>query len=277
MSAVPPKPNALSQIFERPKPLIGTIHCLPFPGSPQYKGEDLEIAINHAVEEAVAYEEGGMDGIILENSGDYPFLAPGDVGFETVATMTAVACAVRDAIDIPVGVIINWNAAMPALAVAKASGAAFIRVNEWVNAYVSNSGIIEGDSGNILRYRNIIGAENVKILADVNVKHGAHALVADRSISDQAWDAEYYDADVIIVTGTKTGSTAPIEKIKAVRAGTSLPLITGSGLSVDNADDIIPLVDGAIVGTSLKEKGVWWGRVEVERVKRLVDAVSKFR
>lgn len=58
MSAVPPKPNALSQIFERPKPLIGTIHCLPFPGSPQYKGEDLEIAINHAVEEAVVHEEG---------------------------------------------------------------------------------------------------------------------------------------------------------------------------------------------------------------------------
>ncbi|HOK70193.1 MAG TPA: BtpA/SgcQ family protein, partial [Bacillota bacterium] len=231
----------------------------------------------HAVEEALAYEEGGIDGIILENSGDYPFLAPGDVGFETVATMTAVACAVRDAIEIPFGVILNWNAAIPAMAVAKASGAAFIRVNEWVNAYVSNSGIIEGDSGNILRYRKNIGAENVKILADVNVKHGAHALVADRSISDQAWDAEYYDADVIIVTGTKTGSAAPLEKIEAVRAGTSLPVITGSGLCVENAEDIMPLVDGAIVGTSLKENGVWWGRVQVDRVKELVDKVSKFR
>lgn len=129
--------------------------------------------------------------------------------------MTAVACAVRDAIDIPFGVIINWNVharlgSSQSFRVQRSSG-----VNEWVNAHVSNSGIIEGDSGNILRYRNIIGAENVKILADVNVKHGAHALVADRSISDQAWDAEYYDADVIIVTGTKIGSTARIEKIKA--------------------------------------------------------------
>lgn len=277
MSAVPPKPNALKEIFERPKPLIGTIHCLPFPGSPHYKGEDLAVVINHSIEEALAYEKGGIDGIILENSGDYPFLAPDDIGYETVATMTAVACAVRDVITIPFGVIVNWNAAIPAMAVAKASGADFIRVNEWVNAYVSNSGIIEGDSGNILRYRNNIGADDVKILADVNVKHGSHALVADRSISDQAWDAEYYDADVIIVTGTKTGSSAPLEKIKAVRAGTSLPVITGSGLCAENADDIMPLVDGAIVGTSLKENDAWWGRVEVDRVKELVDKVNKFR
>ncbi len=90
-------------------------------------------------------------------------------------------------------------------------------------------------------------------------------------------DAEYYDADVIIVTGTKTGSAAPLEKIEAVRAGTSLPVITGSGLCVENAEDIMPLVDGAIVGTSLKENGVWWGRVQVDRVKELVDKVSKFR
>lgn len=277
MSAIPEKPNALAQMFKRPKPLIGTIHCLPFPGSPQYKNEDPAIAVKHAVEEALAYEKGGIDGIILENSGDYPFLAPADMGYETVAAMTVVACAVREAIKIPFGVILNWNAAIPAMAVAKATGAAFVRVNEWVNAYVSNSGIIEGDSGNILRYRKNIGAENVKILADVNVKHGSHALVADRSVSEQAWDAEYYDADVIIVTGSKTGSAAPIEKIKAVREGTCLPILTGSGLCVENADEIMALVDGAIVGSSLKDNGVWWGRVDVDRVRALVSKVDKLR
>jgi uncharacterized protein len=35
--------------------------------------------------------------------------------------------------------------------------------------------------------------------------------------------------------------------------------------------------DGAIVGTSVKENGAWWGRVSVDRVRALVREVSKLR
>lgn len=274
---VPKNNNKLLKIFDRNKPLIGTIHCLPFPGSPRYNNEDVSKIISHAVVEAKKYEAGGMDGIIVENGWDIPFLKAEDIGYETVATMTAVANAVIKAVKIPLGIIINWNAAIASLAVAKITGAHFIRVNQWVNAYIANSGYIEGESGKVLRYRSNIGANNVKIFADVHVKHGAHAIVADRSLQEQAHDAEYFDADVLIATGSCTGNATSIDEIKEIKEGTTLPVLIGSGLSIENAQTLMGIADGAIIGSSVKKDGVWWNDVEVEQVKALVAEVNKLR
>ncbi len=233
--------------------------------------------VRHAVEEARSYAEGGMDGIIVENSWDLPFLRPEDIWHETVATMSVVADSVRQATSLPIGINVLANAGEAAIAVAKASGASFIRVNQWVNAYVSNEGIVQGDSAKILRYRSTLKAEDVAIFADVHVKHGAHAIVADRTVEEQARDVEFFDADVAIATGNHTGDATPIGEIENIRSGTHLPLLIGSGLSVENAFDLLAKADGAIVGTSLKENGSWWGRVSVDRARALVREVSKLR
>lgn len=277
MTKLPKKPNALEELFKRPKPLIGTIHCLAFPGAPRYENQPIDEIVRHAVEEAIAYEKGGIDGVIVENAWDIPFSRPDDIGYETVATMSVVAEAVRQAVDLPIGINLLANAAVPSLAVAKATQAAFIRVNQWVNGYVANEGFIQGESAKAMRYRSFLRAQNVKIFADVHVKHGAHAIVADRPVSEQASDAEFFDADVTIATGHRTGDATPVEEIEAVRAGTYLPVIIGSGLAVDNAERLMRVADGAIVGSSLKEGGVWWGRVNVDRVKALVEVVERVR
>lgn len=277
MTKLPKKPNALEELFKRPKPLIGTIHCLAFPGAPRYENQPIDEIVRHAVEEAIAYEKGGIDGVIVENAWDIPFSRPDDIGYETVATMSVVAEAVRQAVDLPIGINLLANAAVPSLAVAKATQAAFIRVNQWVNGYVANEGFIQGESAKAMRYRSFLRAQNVKIFADVHVKHGAHAIVADRPVSEQASDAEFFDADVTIATGHRTGDATPVEEIEAVRAGTYLPVIIGSGLAVDNAERLMRVADGAIVGSSLKEGGVWWGRVDVDRVKALVEVVERVR
>lgn len=277
MSMLPLKPSALQDLFERPKPLIGTIHCLAFPGAPRYENSSLASIIEHAVREGQAYEQGGMDGLIVENAWDLPFLRPQDIGYETVATMSVVANAVREATSIPIGINLLANAGLAALAVAKATQASFIRVNQWVNAYVSNEGFLQGDSARILRYRSHIDAREVRIFADVHVKHGSHSIVADRPVEEQARDVEFFDADIAIATGSHTGDATPLEEIQAVRAGTHLPVIIGSGLTSANAPKLMAAADGAIVGTSLKEGGVWWGTVDVERVKELVAAVDEVR
>ena len=149
--------------------------------------------------------------------------------------------------------------------------------NQWVNAYVSNEGIVQGDGAKILRYRSMLQARDIAIFADVHVKHGAHAIVADRPVEEQARDVEFFDADVAIATGNHTGDATPIEEIENIRRGTSLPVIIGSGLSVGNAFDLMGKADGAIVGSSLKENGEWWGRVSVNRVRALVREVSRLR
>jgi uncharacterized protein len=277
MAMLPKKVNALTKLFTSAKPLIGTIHCLAFPGSPRYRGESMKSIIQHAVEEARAYDEGGMNGIIVENAWDLPFLRPEDIWYETVATMSVVADSVREATSVPIGINVLANAGEAAIAVAKASRASFIRVNQWVNAYVSNEGIVQGNSARILRYRSMLQAQDVAIFADVHVKHGAHAIVADRPVEEQARDVEFFDADVAIATGNHTGDATPIEEIENIRGGTHLPVLVGSGLSVGNAFDLMEKADGAIVGTSLKENGEWWGRVSVDRVNALVREVSKLR
>ena len=83
--------------------------------------------------------------------------------------------------------------------------------------------------------------------------------------------------DVAIATGNHTGDATPIEEIENIRRGTYLPVLVGSGLSVGNAFDLMEKADGAIVGTSLKENGAWWGRVSVDRVRALVREVSRLR
>ncbi|MDB5524092.1 MAG: BtpA family rane complex biosis protein [Rhizobium sp.] len=271
------RPSPLDAIFGIRKPLIGDIHLPPLPGTPRYRGEPMTSIIDRALADADAFIRGGMDGIILENHGDIPFLKPSEIGPEIIAAMAAIAGRVADAVDAPFGINLLANGAIGALAIAKASGARFIRVNQWVNAYVSNEGLIEGESARALRYRKQIDALDVAIFADVHVKHGSHAIVDDRSVSEQAGDVEFYDADVAIATGNRTGEAVPETEIAAVRAGTGLPIIAGSGITPANARAILNSLDGAIVGSSLKTDGVWWNPVAIDRVQALVEQMKPLR
>ena len=264
-------PNAIERIFGPGRPLIGNIHVLPLPGTPRYKGEPISEIVGRAVQDALAYRDGGMDGVIVENHGDIPFLRPSDIGPEIIASMTAVALAVTNAVALPVGVNMLANHPIGALAVAYASGARFVRVNQYANAYVANEGLLDGEAGRVLRYRRQIGAESVAIFADVHVKHGGHAIIGDRSVAEQARDVEFFDADVAIATGNRTGDSIPDEEIAAIRAGTRLPVIGGSGLTAENAAAILPWLDGAIVGSSLKVGGHWTGSVDRPKVEALVQ------
>lgn len=267
--------DALARIFGPGRPLIGNLHVAPLPGTPRYKGASMSEIVDRAIRDALAYRDGGMDGVIVENHGDVPFLRPDEIGPEIIAAMTAVALAVAAETGLPMGVNLLANHAVGALAIACASGARFVRVNQWANAYVANEGLLDGDAARALRYRRQIGADDVAIFADVHVKHGGHAIIADRSISEQARDVEFFDADVAIATGNRTGDSIPEAEVMAIRQGTTLPIIGGSGLTPENAAMILPWLDGAIVGSSLKVGGHWSGAVERSQVEALVEAARK--
>jgi len=166
------------------------------------------------------------------------------------------------------------NAPIPAIAVATAAGADFIRVNQWANAYVANEGFVEGRAGAALRYRSALRSERVKVFADSHVKHGSHAIVADRSVTELTRDLAFFDADAVIATGQRTGNSATLAEIDEVGAATSLPLLVGSGVTPDNVARILGRVDGVIVASSLKRGGDWWNEVEVDRVRAFVGAAG---
>lgn len=274
---MPPKPNALRDLFTVAKPVIGVIHLRALPGAPRYESTPVQEIYTDAVRDATALAAGGVDGLMIENASDMPFCRPDDIGAETVAAMTAACMEIREAVDIPFGITCVANGVMPGLAIAKACGARWVRANQWVNAYVANEGLLNGPAPRALRYRAAIGAADVKILADVHVKFGAHAITADRGIAEQATDAEWFDADVLIASGTRTGSPTRPSEVDEVRAGTHLPVIVGSGLDPDQVRSLFEVADGAIVGQWLKVDGKWWNPVDRGRVETMMSAVQKAR
>ena len=216
---LPPKPDALVDLFPVRKPIIGVIHLDPLPGAPRYDGRPVREIYAAAARDARTLADGGVDGIIVENGGDMPFARPENIGPETVAALTAACLEVRAAVDTPLGITCVANGVIPALAIAKAIGAGWVRANQWVNAYVANEGFLNGPAPAAMRYRAAIGASDVRVFADVHVKFGAHAITADRSISEQATDAEWFDADVLIATGARTGSPTQPREVEDVRGG----------------------------------------------------------
>lgn len=278
MSARPvarPRPHALEVLFGKRCVVIGVIHARPLPGAPDYDGQPVEELYAAALEDGRRYAAGGVDGLIVENHGDIPFLKPNAIGPETASAMAVMADRVRREVGLPVGINVLANGALTALAVAKAAGAGFIRVNQWANAYVANEGIVEGPAAAATRYRAWLQARELKIFADVHVKHGAHAIVADRSLAELTRDVEFFDADVVIATGQRTGDAAVLDEIRAIQEATTLPVVVGSGVTAANVGDILSVADGVIVASSLKRDGVWWHEVEPDRVAAFMAEVRR--
>jgi membrane complex biogenesis BtpA family protein len=265
--------DSIEQVFGRARGVvIGVVHCPAFPGSPRYEGRSSEALFEAALADASAYAGGGVDGLIIENHGDVPFAKPEDIGHETSAFMAVAADRIARETGLPIGINVLANAAIPALAIAAASRAAFVRVNQWANAYVANEGLIEGAAARALRYRSQLRAEGIRIFADAHVKHGAHAIVADRSLEELVRDVEFFDADAIIATGQRTGDAASSDYLRQIRAATRLPLLVGSGCTEQNVAEILSIVDAVIVASSLKVGGVWWNPVDEAKVTQFMRA-----
>lgn len=267
--------DALRAIFGRTKVVIGVVHLAPLPGSPRHEGGSIEAIYERGLADAAAYLAGGCDGVIVENHGDIPFSKPGDIGPETPAYMAVVSDRIRRTLGKPIGINILANAAIPALATASAAGAAFVRVNQWANAYVANEGILEGEAARAMRYRASLRANGIRIFADAHVKHGAHAIVADRPVEEQVRDLAFFDADAIIATGQRTGHSADLDYIRMIKSASHLPTLVGSGVTPDNVNDILGIVDGVIVASSLKHDGVWWNAVDPARVTAFVGGIRR--
>ncbi|MCY0386602.1 BtpA/SgcQ family protein [Robbsia sp. Bb-Pol-6] len=271
------KPNVIATLFGRRKAVIGMLHCLPLPGSARYDGQTMEAIIAFSCNEARLLVEGGVDGLIVENHGDIPFSKPDSIGPETVAAMTMVTAAVKNTVKCPVGINVLANGAIQALAIAKAASASFIRVNQWANAYVANEGIVEGPAAQATRYRSWLHARDIKIFADVHVKHGAHAITGDRSVAELARDVEFFDADAAVATGQRTGDAARLDELEAIGSGTSLPVVVGSGVTPENVGDMFSIADAVIVASYLKTDGLWWNDVDPARLQAFMAAANHAR
>ena len=254
------------------KGLIGVVHLQPLPGSPRYHGSMKKVC-NAAVADAKAYEEGGAQGLMIENFGDLPFTR-GVVAPETVAAMAVVAESIRAmGVELPFGFNVLRNDAASALALAAACGGAFVRINIHTGAVEADQGIIQGEAYSTLRKRAVLCPE-VAVWADVLVKHAVP--IGDLGIEETARDTFHRGlADALIVSGVATGAATEVDDLRRVKgACPDAPLLVGSGARVDNARELLEYADGLIVASSLKVDGVLANPVDVKRVQELRKAMG---
>lgn len=255
-------------LFSHERPIIGMVHLLPLPETPAYGGS-IDAIYERALADATTLDKAGVDGLIVENFGDVPYWI-GEPTAVQLALMAAITSAVRRAVNLPLGVNVQFNAWQAEIAIAHACRAQFIRAEVFVDTVLMAQGMVQPCAAQIARYRKALGAGEVQIWADIQTKYTRNIL--PQPIEQSAQDAEEAGADALIVTGAATGKATPLDVVAQVKAVSKLPVLVGSGTTQTNVREVLAVADGAIVGSSLKEGGVVTNAVSVERTRAFMQA-----
>lgn len=262
----------LKKIFKTSNPIVGVIHLLPLPTSPRWGGS-LQAVIDRAEQEAAALASGGVDGIIVENFFDAPFVKT-SVDPAVVSAMSLVVQRLKHLVTLPIGINVLRNDALSAMAIASCVQAQFIRVNVLTGVMATDQGLIEGQAHELLRYRRELGSE-VSILADVLVKH-ARPLGSPNLTTAVQETIERGLADAVILSGWATGSPPTLEDLElASAAANGTPVFIGSGATWENIPKLIQAADGVIVSSSLKRRGRIEQPIDPIRVSQFVESMRR--
>jgi membrane complex biogenesis BtpA family protein len=253
------------------KVVIGMVHLLPLPGTPFYQEGTMEQALEKAMADATALYHGGADGCLVQTV-DRVYPAADEADYARVAAMATIVKAVSDATgpEFQVGVQIMVNALKASAAVAKVCGGSFLRCTALVGATLSAAGMVEANAHDFLTYRTRIGAQQIKLIAEVNSMH--FRWLGEKPTADIARMAARAGAAAVEVAHADEATNARLVRdIK--QAMPHLPVILGGHTTHENVARRLAEADGVFVGSCLKADR-WDGRVDVERVRAYVDIVA---
>jgi membrane complex biogenesis BtpA family protein len=228
------------------KVVIGMVHLLPLPGTPFYQEGSMEQTLQNAVADATALYDGGADGCLIQTV-DRVYPAADEADYARVAAMATITKAVADATGpgFQIGVQIMVNALKASVAVAKVCDGSFLRCTALVGATVSAAGMIEANPHDFLTYRARIGAQQVKLIAEVNSRH--FRWLGDMSTADIARMAARTGADAVEVAHADEQINARlVREIK--QAMPHLPVILGGHTTHDNVVRRMAEAVGVLVG-----------------------------
>ena len=269
--------NDLGELFAKPKPVIGMVHLPPLPGSVGYTGYGMQEIIDFAINDAQTLVKGGVDGVIVENMWDLPFAVGTDVSPEQLCAQTVAAAEVVKTVDIPVGINLVHNGGRACLGIAIASGADFIRVCLLTGAQVWDTGEFDhGCARELLTTRKLAQAEHIKLFCDVDKKHSVRFPGIDLATHIE-W-TDFYGADALIISGRMTGDAPSLDKVQLAKdLSNGRPVLMGSGMTPENVAEFFQVADGCIVGFGMKDKGHPDRPVNLDIVKRFMEAAETTR
>ena len=273
--------SQLDKIFKIKKPVIGMLHLGYLEGE-NFKG--IEFVIEKALTDIKALQEGDIDGILIENWKEF---SVGEfVSGQTAKNFKEVVQKLSKVIKIPFGINVLNNDYKVAFSTAKLAGAYFIDMDVFVDKvksnFVNNTNamerpfVIDPQPDEIWAYAKSIGAENIPLFVFVQPKHYI-MLEPDKTIEESTKQAIKNGAAAVLVTKA-TGFAPTVDLIKRVKqvAG-DIPVGIGSGFSVENAKEFLPVIDFAVVGTALKIGGETDNPVDTSKVSALMSVVKNAR
>ncbi|XP_049829809.1 uncharacterized protein F13E9.13, mitochondrial isoform X1 [Schistocerca gregaria] len=268
------------RLFNQKCNVIGMIHVGALPGTvqirtPNYRGSVSEITEN-ACKDAEIYMKCEVDGVLIENMHDVPYVQPRDMEPETVSLLSCISMQIRNILPptIQCGVQVLAGGNKEAIAISLAAGLQFVRAEGFVFSHIADEGFTDASAGTLLRYRRKLSADQVLIFADVKKKHSAHAITADISLDETIKAAEFFMSDGVIITGSATGEPVDDDHFKAAKQSAKGPVLIGSGVTAENFKKYMN-ADGLIVGSHFKKDGRWQNAVDPERVQRFMEKIKQ--
>ena len=254
------------------KQIIAGVHFLPLPGSPNYnKTGGMKAIIQRAKRDVEPLVEHGVTSILFANEADVPYLQV--LGPETTAAYAAAVTEVMtDYPSMPFGLNVLVDP-VAGVAIAHATGASFVR-GYFAGGYITDMGIMNTRGPEALRLRANLEAKPIKLFHNLICAFGVP--IAQRNIAEDAYGIKaHVGVDGFTVSGRAAGFSPDLNSFRAVRqAVPDLPLIVGTGASLENIAALLQVADGAIVATSLRVDGKTLNPVDPARVKAFMAAVA---
>ncbi len=257
------------------KSLIAMIGLMPLPDSPGFGGSE-QAVVDRALKDADIYLGSNVDALLIENSGDLPYVKP-PLSDRAVQLVEHIARLIRMRTGKPIGLQLLEAANEQAMQVAANCSLDFIRVEGYVFAHIGGAGLIEGCAGKVLRLRKTLRAESIQVFADVRKKHCSHAITGDLDITEHVRQADFFHADGVIVTGPRTGAEPELSDLEGGRMACKLPILIGSGMDRDNLNRYFPAADGFIVGSTFRNMGQFLENLCPDRLEVFMEEFRRLK
>ena len=234
--------KTLKEVFGVDKPIIGMIHLSGFGRDEVMEIARREIEIMYRI---------GVNAVLVENY----------FGDETDVE-NALKYLQDNYPDKVYGVNVLGDPDV-AFDLARKYGAKFVQIDS-----VCGHALPQHDSELAKYLERLRGERDIFLLGGVRFKYTQH--LSGRSLEEDL-KLGMARCDAIVVTGSGTGISTDLEKIKTFRSILDdFPLIVGAGMTAETAQEQLVFSDGAIVGSYFKEFGETEYPVDEERVKEFI-------
>lgn len=268
------------QLFKKKKPIIAMLHLDPLPGDPRYDSTDsMEKVVEHAIEDLISLQNGGVDGIIISNEFSLPYQRK--MSFVTPACMARVIGELKDKISVPFGIDCISDG-LASIELAAAVSVDFIR-GTFSGVYVGDGGFYNNDISELLRRKEQLHLDNLKMLYFINPESDRN--LDTRPLAEIAKSTIFKaHPDGLCISANAAGQDVDDSLITEVKdAAPDVVVLCNTGCRNDTIESKLNTADAAIVGTFFKENGQLENqnlknvRVNQKRVESFMNIVRDYR